>query len=124
MLSHVTVGSNDLPKATAFYGALFGTIGFTKIFDHPSGGAMYGKDGKLQIGVVGPFDGNPATVGNGSTVAFALPDPATVDAFHAKALALGGTSEGDPGPRGGGYAAYFRDLDGNKLVVYTIASAS
>ena len=124
MLSHVTLGSNDLPKAKAFYEALFGTLGFTKFFDHPSGGAVYGKDGRPQIGVLGPYDGKPATVGNGTMVVFHLPDTGAVDAFHAKALALGGTCEGAPGPRGdtGYYAAYFGDLEGNKLAAYTMTN--
>jgi catechol 2,3-dioxygenase-like lactoylglutathione lyase family enzyme len=118
------VGSNDLPKAKAFYDALFGVIGLSKVFDHPSGGAIYGKDGKPEFGVLGPYDGKPATVGNGSMVAFHLPDAAAVEAFHNEALALGGTSEGAPGPRGDGgyYGAYFRDLDGNKLSAYTMVA--
>lgn len=125
MLSHVSVGSNDLPKAKAFYEALFGLIGLSKMYDHPSGGAIYAKDGKPQFAVLGPFDGKPATVGNGSMVAFYLPDAAAVDAFYNQALALGGISEGEPGARGEGgfYAAYFRDLDGNKLNAYTMVAA-
>lgn len=125
MLSHMTHGSNDLPKAKAYYEALLGTIGYTKIFDHPSGGAVYGIDGKPQIGVLGPYDGKPATVGNGTMAALYLPNSAAVDAFYAKAIALGSASEGAPGPRGetGFYGAYFRDLDGNKLNAYTMVRA-
>jgi catechol 2,3-dioxygenase-like lactoylglutathione lyase family enzyme len=125
MLSHVTFGSNDLPKAKGFYEALFGTIGFSKIFDHPSGGAIYGKDGKPQIGILGPHDGKAASVGNGAMAAFYLPDAAGVDAIHAKALRLGGSCDGPPGPRGdsGYYGAYVRDLDGNKIAFYTMKAA-
>jgi len=68
------------------------------------------------VAIIKPFDGKPATVGNGVMVALAAASKAQVDAIHAKALALGGADEGAPGPRGPGfYAGYFRDLDGNKL---------
>jgi predicted lactoylglutathione lyase len=68
------------------------------------------------LGITKPFDHKPATVGNGVMVALEVDSPARVDAMHRKALELGGTDEGAPGPRGGGfYAGYFRDLDGNKL---------
>jgi len=68
--------------------------------------------------VTKPFDGNPATVGNGNMVAIVLDSNEKVDAFYNKAIELGATDEGKPGPRGemtGFYAGYFRDLDGNKL---------
>ena len=124
MLGYSTVGSNRLPQAKAFYAALLADLGITHFFDHPSGGAVYGKSGALQFGVLGPFDGRPATVGNGSMVAFQAPDRAAVNAFHAHALQLGGSNEGDPGvrgpdPNGPFYGAYFRDLDGNKLCVFS-----
>lgn len=71
-----------------------------------------------------PYDGNAATVGNGVMVALVVMTPEQVDAMYAKALELGGTDEGAPGPRGdsGFYAAYFRDLDGNKLNAFCMAS--
>ena len=125
MLGYVTVGSNDLPKANAYYADLLGDIGFTKLFDHPSGGTIFAKDGKIQFGVLGTYNGEPATAGNGSMVAMELPSAAAVDSFHAKALALGGSCEGAPGNRGGFfYAAYMRDLDGNKLCAYHMPSAA
>ena len=68
------------------------------------------------LAITTPHDGKPATVGNGGMVALRAPSKAAVDALHAKALALGGTDEGAPGPRSDAfYAGYFRDLDGNKL---------
>ena len=94
--------------------------GVASAFEHPSGGRVYGKDGSLFFGVLGPYDKKPATVGNGSMVALNF-GRAEVDAFHAKALSLGGTDEGAPGERGPGfYFSYFRDLDGNKLCAYSI----
>ena len=66
-----------------------------------------------------PFNGAPATAGNGAMVALWAKTWAQVDAFHAAALAQGGTSEGEPGLRlqynPDFYAAYVRDPDGNKL---------
>jgi catechol 2,3-dioxygenase-like lactoylglutathione lyase family enzyme len=116
MLAYATVGSNDFERSVPFYTELLATQGVTKIFDHPRGGVMFGKNGKLVLGVLKPFNKEVATVGNGSMVAFDLPSREAVDAFHAKALALGGTDEGAPGERGPGfYLAYFRDLEGNKF---------
>ena len=75
--------------------------------------------GKPMLSVTKPFDSQPATVGNGTMVALAADNPEQVQALHAKALALGGSDEGAPGPRGHGfYGAYFRDLDGNKLAAF------
>jgi predicted lactoylglutathione lyase len=71
---------------------------------------------RTMLMVFTPYDEQPASVGNGVMVALQAADPATVDRLHAKAIELGATSDGDPGPRGGGfYGGYFRDLDGNKL---------
>lgn len=72
------------------------------------------------LGIIKPFDGNAATVGNGVMVALVVDSPAKVNALHAKALELGAKDEGPVGPRGtsGFYAGYFRDLDGNKLNVF------
>jgi predicted enzyme related to lactoylglutathione lyase len=122
MLTYATVGSNDLEKAKAFYDQLLAVAGLEKRFDHPSGGRIYGA-GAAIFGVLGPHDGQPATVGNGSMTGFMLKSRDQVDAFHAKAVELGGTCDGAPGPRGGGnaYFAYVRDLDGNKLCVYNMS---
>ena len=116
MLSYATIGTNDLEKSIPFYTELLGSQGAAKLFDHPRGGALFGKDGKPVLGVLTPYNGAAASAGNGAMVAFDLPSREAVDAFHAKALALGGTDEGAPGERGQGfYMAYFRDLEGNKF---------
>jgi predicted lactoylglutathione lyase len=75
---------------------------------------------KPALGVVKPYDGKAATVGNGVMIALVVDSNAKVDALYKKALALGAADEGPPGPRGvpGFYAGYFRDLDGNKLNCY------
>lgn len=118
-VGYATVGSNQLARAKEFYDSLFATAGITGLFEHPSGGRIYGKNGVLVFGVLGPYDQKPATVGNGSMVAFSCGSRAEVDAFHAKAIELGGTDEGTPGERAPRYYfSYFRDLDGNKLCAY------
>jgi catechol 2,3-dioxygenase-like lactoylglutathione lyase family enzyme len=122
MIGYVLVGSNDLPKALEFYDQLLPTIGAGKVFDHPSGGRVYGVAAdKPMFGVVAPFDGASATAGNGTMISFLLDDHAQIRKLYEKALELGGTSEGEPGwrgPEGGYYGAYVRDLDGNKLCAY------
>jgi catechol 2,3-dioxygenase-like lactoylglutathione lyase family enzyme len=119
-LGYVTIGSNDLNAAKTFYDALLGSAGFGPMFEHPSGGRIYGKDTAPVLGVLGPFDGRPATAGNGTMIAIHFDSKPEVDAFHSKALALGGANEGAPGMRGpNAYFAYFRDLDGNKICAFS-----
>jgi catechol 2,3-dioxygenase-like lactoylglutathione lyase family enzyme len=119
-MNYLTVGSNDLEKARTFYDGLLGSIGMKPLFEHPSGGRLYRGDGCM-FGVLGPFDGNPACVGNGMMGGFAFDTTEEVDAFHAKALELGAQCEGAPGARmPKAYFAYFRDPDGNKLCGYKL----
>ena len=121
-LTYCTVGSNRLGQAKAFYDALLNSAGLAPIFEHPSGGRVYGTGGAPSFAVLGPFDGQAATVGNGSMFAFSFDTRGEVDGFHAKALELGASCEGLPGVRLGGlYLAYFRDLDGNKLCAFSMA---
>ncbi len=118
MFSHVTLGTNDPRRARAFYDAVMPVIGHPLLFafgDTIAFGEATGP--KLFIGP--PFDGQPAASGNGPHVAFIVEDRPLVDAFHAAALAAGGTDEGAPGLRPhyhpNYYGAYVRDPDGNKL---------
>lgn len=120
MIGYAVIGSNDIPRALAFYDALLGEVGGKQMLDLGERGCIYAAGrGKPMLAVMRPYDGNAATVGNGMMVALAADDRAMVDRLHAKALSLGATDEGAPGPRGGdnspAYFAYFRDLDGNKL---------
>jgi len=121
MLGYATVGSNNLEKAKDFYDALLGSVGVVGQFEHPTGGRIYGRDGVFFFGVLGPYNKQLASVGNGCMFAFKFDTREEVDAFYAKALALGGTDEGPPGYRGPTYYfSYFRDLEGNKLCAYSI----
>ena len=116
MISYATIGSNDLGKSVPFYTDLLALQGVTKMFDHPRGGAMFGKGGKMVLGVLTPFNRDAASAGNGAMVAFQFDSTKDVDDFHAKAIELGASCEGAPGERGPGfYFAYFRDLEGNKF---------
>ncbi len=116
MIGYTTLGTNDLPRAAAFYDELFGVIGIKRMMDFGRGYAWGAGMDQPGFGLMNPFDGQPATVGNGVMVALLVDSKDKVDALHAKALDLGGKDEGAPGQRGEGfYAAYFRDLDGNKL---------
>ena len=121
MIGYVTLGTNDLQRAAKFYDALLAELGAKRFMEMERSIAWSaGPQGGLSVGL--PFDGKPATVGNGVMGAFAADSKAKVDALHRKALELGGTDEGPPGPRGnhGFYAAYFRDLDGNKLSAFHV----
>jgi catechol 2,3-dioxygenase-like lactoylglutathione lyase family enzyme len=119
MIGYVTLGTNDLPRATAFYDKLLGALGAKRVYENERGIAWGTSMQAPSLGVMKPFDGQPATRGNGTMVALVVDSPAKVDALYKLAMELGGTDEGGPGPRGDGfYAAYFRDLDGNKLNVF------
>lgn len=121
MIGYTCVGTNDLPKAIAFYDALFAQLGAKHFFTTDRGVGWGVAPGKPMFAVLKPFDGKPATVGNGVMVSILANGPEQVNTLHKKALELGSVDEGTPGLRGDGfYGAYFRDLDGNKLAAYCI----
>ncbi|OYY89717.1 MAG: lactoylglutathione lyase [Sphingomonas sp. 28-66-16] len=118
MFSHLTLGTNDLDRAGHFYRPVMAALGVTEPFDMP-GAIVFGSLTGPKLFIVTPFDGAAASQGNGTHAAFLAPDRAAVDAFHAAALAHGGSDEGAPGLRphyhAHYYGAYVRDPDGNKL---------
>ncbi|MGZ8982235.1 MAG: VOC family protein, partial [Burkholderiaceae bacterium] len=100
MIGYVTLGTNDLPRAAAFYDALFAEIGAKRLLELPRG-LMWGVAwDKPSLGVLTPFDGKPATVGNGDMVALVVDSTEKVDRVYRKAIELGGTDEGPAGFRG------------------------
>jgi catechol 2,3-dioxygenase-like lactoylglutathione lyase family enzyme len=117
VISHVSLGTNDYPRAKAFYDAVLATLQIGCVMDFP-GGAGYGR-AFPEFWIQSPHDGGRASVGNGVHISFLANTINEVEAFHAKALQLGGKDEGAPGyrpeytPRY--YAAFVRDLDGNKI---------
>lgn len=124
MIGYVTVGTNDMARAARFYDELLTVLGAKRMIDTDSFKGWTTDRKAAALAIAKPFDGKPATVGNGVMVAIAASSREQVDEIHAKALALGGTDEGKPGDRGGNfYAGYFRDLDGNKLNVYFVGEA-
>ena len=98
MFTHLTVGTNDLKRATKFYDAVLTAIGDKNMGPMGENGMMYGKDSPQFI-VLKPANGLPATYANGGTIGFAAPNRKAVHAFHEAGLKAGGTCEGKPGPR-------------------------
>ncbi|VXC94679.1 VOC family protein [Sphingomonas sp. AX6] len=120
---YVTLGAVDGEASNRFYDAVLATIGWSSHMSFP-GWRAYSKAGAgagLTIWVAKPFDGNAATAGNGAMLGLAAESRAQVDAFHAAAMANGGSDEGAPGPRPNygpnWYAGYVRDPSGNKLAI-------
>ena len=119
MIAYTCVGTNNLDKAVAFYDELLGLLGAKVQYKSDRGVGWAPAPDRPMFTVLRPFDEKPATAGNGTMITLSASNPDQVQALHAKALALGGKDEGAPGPRGDGfYAAYFRDLDGNKLAAF------
>lgn len=117
IISHVSVGTNDFPRARAFYEAVLGTLEIRKMLEHPGVAAFGRAYPEFWVGV--PHDGGKAQAGNGSHVGFLALSRSQVDAFYAKALELGGTGDGAPGPRPlygvDYYGCFVHDLDGHKI---------
>ena len=119
MIGYTTLGTNDLAGAGAFYDDLLGLLGASRVMADERMIIWGTGPGQPMFGVCRPYDEQPASVGNGTMIALNAGSQDMVNQLHAKALALGGTDEGAPGPRAGSfYGGYFRDLDGNKLVAF------
>jgi len=132
MIGYVTLGSNDMAKARAYYDALLGSIGAKRLMEFPDefgGFTMWGTHwGQPGIAVTTPYNKEPALAGNGNMAAIVLDTREKVDAFYQRALDLGGSDEGPPGIRGEDgpeafYGAYFRDPEGNKLCAFRVGPA-
>lgn len=125
VLSHVSLGTNDYPHAKAFYDAVLATLQIRCVMDFP-GGAGYGRKFP-EFWIQLPHDQGRASVGNGVHISFLANSVDEVKAFHAKALELGGKDDGAPGFRkeydDNYYAAFVRDLDGNKIEAMLMVEA-
>jgi len=119
MIAYTTIGTANTAKSLAFYDALLAEIGGKRAVEVNRVTLYAGADGTPFFGIAEPANGAPASVGNGSMIALNASSQEEVDRLHAKALELGATDDGAPGPRQNKdlkfYAGYFRDLDGNKL---------
>lgn len=131
MIGYVTLGTDDLDTARAYYDALLQQVGASRLMqlgEEDGGFTLYGT-GWTQpaLAITRPHDGAPQQPGNGNMVAFVMDERAKVDAFHARAIELGGSDEGAPGLRGDPamnfYAAYVRDPEGHKLAAFCTAPA-
>lgn len=130
MIGYVTLGTDDLVKARAWYDALLADVGAKQLMqmgEEDGGFTLYGTDwGSPALAITRPFDGRPQQPGNGNMVALVVDSRVKVDSLHARALELGGTDEGGPGLRGDPsmnfYAAYFRDPEGHKLAAFCTAA--
>lgn len=124
MIGYVVLGTNDLARAASFYDALLAEMGVTRMMQFGERGFGWAAAmDRPMLCIMKPFDSRPATVGNGVMAGIAVDSRDQVDRIHRKAIELGATDEGAPGFRAEGgdgfYAAYFRDLDGNKLDVFS-----
>jgi catechol 2,3-dioxygenase-like lactoylglutathione lyase family enzyme len=121
MFSHVTVGSNDIARAKAFYDPVTRPLGLVRHMEFPDGIGYGRADGRAQLWIVRPIDKQAASVGNGITIGLDADSRPAVDAAHAAAIANGGSDEGKPGLRphyhANYYGAYVRDPDGNKVCI-------
>ncbi|SOC83433.1 Catechol 2,3-dioxygenase [Ensifer adhaerens] len=119
MLLYVTVGTNDLARAGAFYDRVLCELGYMRReTEADSLGYAHAGDTRCRFWVTRPYDQKPASFGNGVTIALMADSRDAVRRFHAAALAQGGLDEGEPGLRpfhDHFYAAFARDLDGNKI---------
>lgn len=122
MIINICFGTRDLEKAGRFYDAVTAELGVART-GTTERSIYYGSGAAgITFAVTLPFDGNPATNGNGTMATVGAPDRATVERMHAAALANGGTCEGPPGVRENGYfVAYWRDGDGNKMNAVSLA---
>jgi catechol 2,3-dioxygenase-like lactoylglutathione lyase family enzyme len=121
MIGYVSVGTNDKDRAAAFYDKLLGALGAKRVMEFERFILWSAGMDKPGLAIALPYDGQPATRGNGTMIAIAVNSREKVDEIYKLALELGGTDEGPPGPRGPTfYAGYFRDLDGNKLNAFFI----
>ena len=121
MFAFTTIGTNNLKKSSQFYDELLKILGIVRVIQDERY-VGYSKEDNLEIiefYIMCPFDKKEATIGNGTMISFEVKTPEKVNEFHQKALKIGATNEGFPGPRHGeDYYAYIRDLDGNKICVF------
>ena len=121
MIGYVTLGTSDIDRSAAFYDSLLALCGAKRLMD-TDGFILWGTSfDSAALSIAKPHNGEPQSVGNGVMAAIRVDSQEKVKALYAKAIELGAQDEGEPGPRGESfYAAYFRDLDGNKLNAFVM----
>jgi catechol 2,3-dioxygenase-like lactoylglutathione lyase family enzyme len=123
MIGYVTLGTNDLDRAVAFYDELLSLLGAKRMMEVPDVFVAWAvAEDQPALSVTKPWDGQTATHGNGTMIALIVDSKEMVHKVYDKAIELGARDEGPAGPRSDNfYAGYFRDLDGNKLNVFTMS---
>ncbi|MBL4603851.1 MAG: VOC family protein [Emcibacteraceae bacterium] len=123
MIGYTMVGVKDIKRAGDFYDKVLGMLGATRKMEYEKFILWNDAADKPSFSICIPFDGNSASVGNGSMIAFPVANEQDVHKVYDCAIENGATDEGAPGMRDGGYyIGYFRDLDGNKLAAYYYVS--
>jgi len=118
MIGYAMLGTNDYERALDFYDKVLAPVGGKRAMDFGVS-TVYGAGGGAMLGIGKPYNKEPATSGNGTMIALAMPSKEKVHEVCDAALANGATCEGPAGARGDTfYAGYFRDLDGNKLCAF------
>lgn len=119
MNGYTTLGTNDLERASKFYDELLSEMNGSRVMENERMVMWSTGTDKPTVAVLKPFNGEPATAGNGSMLGISCESHSVVDKVHAKALSLGADDEGAPGNRTEAfYGGYIRDLDGNKIVFF------
>lgn len=127
MIAYVTLGADDMSCAKRFYSAILPALGYA-LKEGPEGlsytlPASAGPSPAPDLYIKPPFDGRPASAGNGTMIALKVPRQKMVRDLHAAALAAGGSDEGAPGFRDAYgprfYVGYLRDPQGNKIALFS-----
>jgi len=116
MIGYITLGTNNIEKASTFYDELFSTLDVKQVWSTKKMVYWGAEGGSVMFAITVPFNKEEATFGNGVMVALKAPNQNAVNSIYKKAIELGAQCEGEPGERSAGlYCAYIRDLDGNKI---------
>lgn len=116
-MNYFVFGTNNMPAAIRFYDSLFEQSDISRV-DGEGRMTLWTGDA-FMFAVAEPFNGESASVSNGTMLGINVPSPTAVAMMHEKVLDLGGADEGEPLVRSGRYSAYVRDLDGNKICFYS-----
>lgn len=123
MIGYTTVGTDNLNHCASFYDELLDILNAKRVMQADDFIAWSSHAEQPMFSIHLPADGQPHSVGNGVMIALKANDIEQVQSLYNKALQLGAIDEGKPGFRAEGfYAAYFRDLCGNKLNVHCMVT--
>jgi len=121
MIDHISISVRDLEAAARFYEAVLGTIGYARLRNGPATVGFGKRYPEFWLNHRPSM--TPAAPDTGAHICVRAPDVDAVRRFHAAALAAGGTSDGEPGPRpeysAGYHAAFIRDPEGNRIEAVT-----